>query len=644
LEEQIASLRSLVDSQSDALSVSTKQFAALSETAKQSLLVARGLAQEASSLARQPLRALLGKAVGRKNPGRFLDTVKALEPLVARHIEVPQPLIAPDREIPAKKRRKASAETSEIAAPSKLLYVSHDAHPHGAQMLSLAIVRTLTQQLGLDVEVVLLDDGPLIDRFEALAPIHLLKDEKPDGEQAIALAQKLYAKGFRGAIANTVVSGHFVKTLSENGFRVVSLVHELAGVIRTGQFETHAKAIAENADRVVFAAEIVRASFETFGRLSAKQAIIRPQGLYKSPAPSDPVETHALRAELRERLGLAPTTSIVINVGFGDHRKGIDLFCETARRVISQRNDIAFLWVGKLHAELEKQVHLLANKDELDGRLKMMGLLDPSEVGRIYGGADIFALTSREDPFPSVVLEALDAGLPVVGFDGVTGTSELIGRGPGAVVAPFDVDAMAEAIVDIVDRHESRANLRAKTHTLLADGYDFRRYVLDLVALAEPRYRRVSVIVPSRNDREELESRLRRIARQTYPIYEVIVTGHAATWVEPALLNEVPGVRFVTAEGQSCSLIAGWRTGIESARGDYVWIDGADDFAEPQFVETLLKGFESPGVVMSYCQSRRIDESGTVLAADWLADVADISKVRWSSAYVAEGADEIAST
>ncbi|MBK9020721.1 MAG: glycosyltransferase [Sulfuritalea sp.] len=38
--------------------------------------------------------------------------------------------------------------------------------------------------------------------------------------------------------------------------------------------------------------------------------------------------------------------------------------------------------------------------------------------GHLYGGADVFALTSREDPFPSVALEAMDASLPVVAFEG----------------------------------------------------------------------------------------------------------------------------------------------------------------------------------------------------------------------------------
>ena len=40
-------------------------------------------------------------------------------------------------------------------------------------------------------------------------------------------------------------------------------------------------------------------------------------------------------------------------------------------------------------------------------------------------------------------------------------------------------------------------------------------------------------------------------------------------------------------------------------RGDFVWIAEADDFAEPQFLERVMQGFDGPDVVLSYCQSRR---------------------------------------
>ena len=43
-------------------------------------------------------------------------------------------------------------------------------------------------------------------------------------------------------------------------------------------------------------------------------------------------------------------------------------------------------------------------------------LVDPTpDIGLYNAGADLYLLTSREDPFPNVVLEALDTKVPVIG-------------------------------------------------------------------------------------------------------------------------------------------------------------------------------------------------------------------------------------
>ena len=61
-----------------------------------------------------------------------------------------------------------------------------------------------------------------------------------------------------------------------------------------------------------------------------------------------------------------------------------------------------------------------------------------------YAAADVVALPSRWEGMPLVALEALSSGRAVAGF-GVTGVREAVGEA-GAVVAPGDTDALAEAI------------------------------------------------------------------------------------------------------------------------------------------------------------------------------------------------------
>ena len=68
-----------------------------------------------------------------------------------------------------------------------------------------------------------------------------------------------------------------------------------------------------------------------------------------------------------------------------------------------------------------------------------------------YAGADIYALTSREDPFPSVILEALDALTPVVAFTESGGVSELFSRGGGVLVDEINTKAFSTALIRLIN-------------------------------------------------------------------------------------------------------------------------------------------------------------------------------------------------
>src|SRR5205085_11731195 len=106
------------------------------------------------------------------------------------------------------------------------------------------------------------------------------------------------------AIANTTVSGLFAADMAKEGLRVVSLVHELPGVIEQMQLRTQAQALAGSARHVVFAGDAVRAGFEAYAPLSDGQAVIRTQGLYKRNRFASEEGKATARARVRTQLGL----------------------------------------------------------------------------------------------------------------------------------------------------------------------------------------------------------------------------------------------------------------------------------------------------------------------------------------------------
>ena len=194
-------------------------------------------------------------------------------------------------------------------AARRVVVVAHDAHPHGAQYLALGIARELSRSFACEVEVVCLGGGQLKAGFAEYATLHDLENIDPRGQQACELAAALYQRGFRHAIVNTTVAGHFLATLKLAGLHCVALIHEMRGVILAHHLQPHALCIANHADRVVFSAPAVRHDFNTFAPIDQHRTILRPQGLYKRN-PWAARGARAARQALRGELELPPAAKI----------------------------------------------------------------------------------------------------------------------------------------------------------------------------------------------------------------------------------------------------------------------------------------------------------------------------------------------
>jgi glycosyltransferase involved in cell wall biosynthesis len=102
-------------------------------------------------------------------------------------------------------------------------------------------------------------------------------------------------------------------------------------------------------------------------------------------------------------------------------------------------------------------------------------LLDFTEdVASIYKKLDVFVLPSvLPDPFPTVVLEAMSMGLPIVAYHH-GGVVEMLGE-EGAFAAPGDVEGLAEAIMK-VGLDEARLRIAGDLSRLRFDEFSSRRF------------------------------------------------------------------------------------------------------------------------------------------------------------------------
>jgi glycosyltransferase involved in cell wall biosynthesis len=113
--------------------------------------------------------------------------------------------------------------------------------------------------------------------------------------------------------------------------------------------------------------------------------------------------------------------------------------------------------------------------------LRLPGYVSDTAVH--HRAAEVFALTSREDPFPNVVLESMDAGVPVVAFAGTGGGARLAATVAGRAVPAFDREAYARAIEDLLADEGARRSAGASAARVADESYSFEAYAGRLLGM-----------------------------------------------------------------------------------------------------------------------------------------------------------------
>ncbi|GAA4413839.1 hypothetical protein GCM10023168_36960 [Fodinibacter luteus] len=134
---------------------------------------------------------------------------------------------------------------------------------------------------------------------------------------------------------------------------------------------------------------------------------------------------------------------VVLAAGQLVHRKGFDLLIDAWGRVARDHPGwrLRIVGSGRERTDLDRRV----GQAGLSGSVELVGFAP--DVGAELLGCSVFALSSRSEGLPMVVLEAMATGVPVVAFDCPTGPRDLVVHGvTGLLVPPGDVAGLATAI------------------------------------------------------------------------------------------------------------------------------------------------------------------------------------------------------
>lgn len=151
------------------------------------------------------------------------------------------------------------------------------------------------------------------------------------------------------------------------------------------------------------------------------------------------------RAAMRCKLGIAPGVRALLFVGQMIRRKGIDVLLDALallQQMPGPRPLLLAIGDGAELADFRAQATRLG----IDEWVRFIPSMDNSGLPRYWAAADAFVLPSRVDAWPVVVVEALAAGLPVIGTDACGSVRDLVTPSNGFVARAGDVLSLAEAL------------------------------------------------------------------------------------------------------------------------------------------------------------------------------------------------------
>jgi glycosyltransferase involved in cell wall biosynthesis len=189
----------------------------------------------------------------------------------------------------------------------------------------------------------------------------------------------------------------------------------------------------------------------------------RLQPFYPPVEPEVFSAIHGDRDAARVEFGFAAEDTVLVSVGNLNPQKGHDYLIRAAALARRRRPEVKALIVGAshpTHRDYAQGLHRLARELDLDSGRDIVFAGALTDVRPALAAADVFVLASvpRSEGAPTAIGEAMMMELPVVATD-VGAVREVVEHGrTGYVVPPLDAQALAAAVLRVIDDPDARAS------------------------------------------------------------------------------------------------------------------------------------------------------------------------------------------
>jgi glycosyltransferase involved in cell wall biosynthesis len=194
------------------------------------------------------------------------------------------------------------------------------------------------------------------------------------------------------------------------------------------------------------------------------------------------------RESYRRASLLTAARFLVGTVGELSETKGQEDFVRAAGIVARRGLDAEFFVVGKDNTPgdpTRKRIERLIVAENLRGRVQIRGYTP--DLPRLLAALDVYVSASRAEAFGLATLEAIACGAPVVAT-ATDGSREITADGAAGRLVPVgDVEAMAAALIDLLEDEGERARLSASARASVRERFSLER----MIAKTEEVYRSV---------------------------------------------------------------------------------------------------------------------------------------------------------
>jgi len=380
-------------------------------------------------------------------------------------------------------RRLRVAVRPDSGRRIKVLFLIDSLGPGGAERLMVDLLPRLRAH-GVDSEVVAIQErhgNPIATELQKVGvPVSTIGIERLRERDALGRVMEVIERSAPDVVHTQLEFADVLGSIAgaRLGIPTIATIHTLDRPRRWSKEAAHFRLMAwtlrRRSKRVIAVSESARRHVLAKAGLRKRHTATIHNGIDLTPYLAAGATA---RARIRSEFDIPPEAEVIATVAVLRKPKGIEYMLEALVPLVESHPGLHYLIVGDgaHRTALESKTAQL----ELGRSVHFAG--QRSDVADMLAAADVFVLPSLTEALPTVLIEAMAVGLPVVATS-VGGIPEIVEPGnTGLLVAPATPNELADAVGRLLDSPRQRHALGIAGRRAAVDKFSIERHAARLV-------------------------------------------------------------------------------------------------------------------------------------------------------------------